>query len=546
VKRSAKQTTIDGRNFYLHEVLNGQTLYGICKEYKATEEDIRKFNPDLNKRSVYPGMVLRIPIAGNLPTDSTVKPDAQFILHTVLSKETLFSLSRQYGIKVDDIRELNPEARGNLKTGTVIKIPKDKITLTQQPAIISTVPAKPAEEADSDTGKVKDQPCRTKPSPHGNENFRLAVLLPLNISQNDTLVYSDTLKTEHFRFYEFLEGLYLAIDSMNQQGLNMTVEVFDTERDPETLRRLIDSGGIRDANLIIGPVFPNEIEVVTDYSRSKHIPMVSPFSTFDVLKENPYAFQVRNKIPKQIELASEYLGTRYNQNMIVIGRYAERKSPEFERFLTNLAAQVREHDPAKKATIRTVFFSEVSRTFINQDSVLTNIDQYFSATVPNYIILPSENEVFITEVINLVHQESLSRNISVFGLNQWVFTDIDLGSLYDVGFEHYSDFGDDNPFVDYTDPSVLDFCRKYKENWNIEPSKYSFQGFDITYFFTRALFQFGPNLVSSVPCWAEYLNYPTMLVPLRFKSAGNSNGFENHAVTVVKYRKDELLRKRVN
>lgn len=546
VKRSNNQITINGKNFYLHEVLKGQTLFGISKEYRVSEEEIKQLNPDLDKKTIYPGMVLRIPDSGTAATPSKSKDEIQYITHTVLPKENLFSISRQYGVKTEDIRELNPDAKWGLKTGQMIKIPKDKITIAQKNQVVEEKTVKTGnEDTNQSPGAERDQPCKVKPFSHGDENFQLAIMLPLNISQNDTLNYSDTLKEEHFRFYELLEGVYLAIDSMRLEGLSLSVDVFDTERNPDTIRGIIENNRLKEADLIIGPVFPNEIEIVSAYAKSKHIPMVSPLSTYDVVKNNPYAFQVRNKLPRQIELATNYIGTKYSQNVLVIGRLSEKSNSEFNRFLVNLGSQIKEHDPAKRATFKTIYYSETARNFTNADSQTIPIDRFLSATLPNFIILPSENGVFVTEVINELHQQSATRNIHVFGLNQWVFADQDLGNLYNVNLELFSDF-EEYPFVDYSDPLVLNFCHKYKENWNIEPSRYSFQGFDIAYFFTKALFQFGRNLTSSVPCWDEYLNHPSMLMPMSFKSSSNANGFDNHALTVIRFQKDELRRKKVN
>lgn len=547
VKRSNNQITISGKNYYLHEVLKGQTLFGISKEYQVSEDEIKKTNPELSQKSIFPGMVLRIPDLGTGADQVKGKEDIKFIFHTVLAKETMFSLSRQYGIKVDEIRELNPETKGGLKIGMVVRIPEDKITLAQKIPVSEEKNPK-AESIDTSESVINgsfDQPCIYTPFPHTSDDFKMAVLLPLNISQNDSLYYSDTLKPEHFRFYEFLEGMYIAMDSMRMEGLNLTVEVFDTERNSETLKGIVEEGKLDDADLIIGPVFPNEIEIIAAFSRSKQIPMVSPLSTYDVVTGNPYAFQVRTKLPRQVELATTYLGSKYMQNVIVIGRYGERENVEFKRFLENLGTQIMEQDPAKKATFKTVYFSESSRSFINANAQSIRFENYLSTASPNFIILPSENEVFITEVINQLNLKSTAHQIHVFGLNQWVFQDLDLGSLYNVNLELYSDF-EEEPFVDFTNPLVQNFNRKYKENWNIEPSRYSFQGFDIAWFFTRALFQFGRNLTYAVPCWEVYLNHPSMLSAIRFSADNKVDGFENKAVTIIRYQKDELLRRKVN
>lgn len=548
VRKSNNRVTLNGKNFYMHEVVKGQTLYGITQAYQVSEEEIKKLNPDLNRRMVAPGMLLRIPDPGTVLKPANGKEETKYLLHTVLPKESLSSISRQYGIRMDEIRELNPETKSGLNIGMSIKIPRDKITIEQKAPAGSEKPVKTdIDGTDQETaGDKTGQPCRIKPFPHVNDNFRLAILLPLNVSQNDTLVYSDSLKQDHFRFYEFLEGIYLATDSLRLAGLNMTIEVFDTERNPETIRGIIGDGSLNEADLIIGPVFPNEIEIVSVFAKSRHIPMVSPFSKMDVSRNNPFAFQVRNKLARQVELAASYLGSKYKQNILVVGSSEEKRDSAFNGFRENLGQQIREHDPSRKASFKTIYFNDSSKSFVNSDSKTIDLANYLPASTSNYIILPSENEVITTEVVNKLYQLSSTVNVTVFGLNQWVFNKQDPGNLFSLNLEVYTDFEDDNPFVDYNDTLVLEFCRKYKENWNIEPSKYSFHGFDIAYYFTRALFLFGRNLTASVPCWTEYLNHPAMLTTMNFQSANGANGFENRSFTVIRYEKDLLLRKKVN
>jgi LysM repeat protein/ABC-type branched-subunit amino acid transport system substrate-binding protein len=547
VTRSNNQITLGGKDYYMHEVLKGQTLYGISKAYNVPEETLKQLNPDLKTKAVAPGMVLRIPDDGRGSSVADTKQAGGFIDHTVLPKETLFSISRQYGIKLDELKELNTEAVKGLKTGQILKIPKDRITITQPatvtPATNAAIDNPPATQA-AETVQ-SGVPCTAKPFPHEKEHFKLAILLPLNINQNDTLNYSDTLGDKHFRFYEFLEGVYIAIDSMRSAGLNMTVEIFDTEKSPATIRGIIEDGRIKDADLIIGPVFLNEIEVVAPYAKSRQIPVVSPLSSFDIAKDNPYAFQVRNQLSERIELATAYLGTRYNQNMILIGRAAEKNNPEFVHFQALLAAQVKANDPAGKATVRTIYFNESGRNFTTAESKAIQIEQVLSATRPNYIVLPSDDKVFITELINQLHQKTNTFELHTFGLNQWIYEDLDLGNLYNVGLELYSDL-EEYPYIDFNDPAVAKFCSAYKMNWNSEPSRYSFQGFDITWYFAQALFQFGRNLTSLVPCWPEYLTHTSLLTAMKFERTGSGNGFGNHAVTIVRYNKDEMVVKKAN
>ena len=59
--------------------------------------------------------------------------------HTVAAKETLYSLSRQYGVSVDAIKESNPEAGKGLKVGQVIRIPAAGNTGNNAPAAQTAV-----------------------------------------------------------------------------------------------------------------------------------------------------------------------------------------------------------------------------------------------------------------------------------------------------------------------------------------------------------------------------------------------------------------------
>ncbi len=540
VKKSDNLVTVNGKDFYLHEVLQGHTLYSIAKAYGVTEAIITEANSVLRTKSLAIGLVIKIP--------ALASPQDGFLIHSVQSKETLSSLSRMYGIKIDDIRAVNPDTRWGLSLGQKVKIPRDKITIRQEESSETAALAKNElieKEQVVPEENTRNLPCGAKAVPHKTDVFNLVILLPLNLAENDALNYSDTLEEDHFRFFEFLEGAYLAIDSLRQSGLNMNLTVLDTERNPETIRTIISSGKLSSADLIIGPVFRSELELVAPYAKSRKIPIVNPLSSIDFATGNPYVFQTRLKPDQQIRKVTEYLGSQYKSNVLVIGRYAERNDPDFLTFFDQLKVGLANSDPAGKARPKLVYFNETSRSFLSPESNGVNLDLYLSRSQPNYVIIPSNYEVFTTELINQLNSKSTQFEISAFSLYPSALGSLDLENLFNVNLEVFSDL-EENPFVDYHDPAVKDFCRLYEANWNIEPSRFSFQGFDLTYYFTSALFYFGRNLTTTVPCWNEFFHFKPMQTPLLFNSGANGNGFENQAIPIIRYSKSELNRKRVN
>ena len=61
IERSSQITKIGGKEYYLHHVKAGQTLYGLAKTYNVTIEEIESFNPEV-KDGLKAGHVLGIPV----------------------------------------------------------------------------------------------------------------------------------------------------------------------------------------------------------------------------------------------------------------------------------------------------------------------------------------------------------------------------------------------------------------------------------------------------------------------------------------------------
>lgn len=121
---SAKQD-----KYVKHTVAQGETITMIAQKYKVTPYDIYKLNPDSQKGIELNSVLLIPPTVATSTFSSEVKqttPKAKGnpTTHLVQPKETLFSLSRQYGVSVDAIKSANAELlKDGLKIGQTIRIP---------------------------------------------------------------------------------------------------------------------------------------------------------------------------------------------------------------------------------------------------------------------------------------------------------------------------------------------------------------------------------------------------------------------------------------
>lgn len=99
-----------GQSFIIHQVEPKETLFGISRRYQSPVGDIIESNPIL-KQGLKIGQKIRVPFIpkSELPAGT--------ILHNVVPGETLFSISRKYGLKVEDVMKANGLKGNDLSVG---------------------------------------------------------------------------------------------------------------------------------------------------------------------------------------------------------------------------------------------------------------------------------------------------------------------------------------------------------------------------------------------------------------------------------------------
>lgn len=131
--------------FVKHTVTKGETINSIAQKYRVTPFDIYKLNPD-SQNGIQQNSVLLIPstldsVTAVVPTKKEAKPQLA-TTHLVQPKETLFSISKKYGITVEAIKNKNDELLKNgLKTGQTIQIPSANSVLEEESQPVRIVKA---------------------------------------------------------------------------------------------------------------------------------------------------------------------------------------------------------------------------------------------------------------------------------------------------------------------------------------------------------------------------------------------------------------------
>ncbi len=515
--------------FSEHVIVSGETLFSLTRKYNVTAERLVELNPALDG-SFKTGTVVRIPIAPE------IFKDEGFVEYPVQKGETLYRIARFYSVTTDELITWNPflEYRNIIPGDTLKVIPG---LMAEQPVT-----------GEEDIFRAAHSECdNLKYNRLENRTVNVVMLLPLLAENNNALNTDQVLDlnpglTENSfspdsvqiikndggpqikfhgnseNFIHFYEGAMLAVDSLREKGVNVRLTVFDTEQKDSRIRHLIATDRLKDADLIIGPVYPNEQKEVAEYAMRNEIPMVSPLSaTDDFSRVNPWFFQVNP--PRDIinEVTADYVASKYaNSNFIVLRTGNSAQDNELARLVKEKISTTNN----RAGRFRNCDF---------QKDALAGLRNLLDTAQKNIIILTSTNEAEVSIGMSNIHTLAPAFDITVIGSNRFPqFESINQEYFHDGQLEFLAPY-----WPDYKKEVTRSFVKKFRNYFKTEPNQYSMQGYDVTYFFVEAISRFGRDFRNCVHTAIPQLvqgNYRFGKLP--------SGGYVNKGLSVVSYTKD--------
>jgi|WetSurMetagenome_2_1015567.scaffolds.fasta_scaffold01982_4 LysM repeat protein len=139
VERSKDKVIISGTAYYIHQVKKGETVYSISKAYGITVDELTRENPPA-VYGIKDGQALRIPVNA-VPENAPSQPvtvqkqhdETRFIYHNLKPGETVYFLSKTYGVSEDEIVQSNPGLDiSKLSVGSEIAVPRRQFMSDRQ------------------------------------------------------------------------------------------------------------------------------------------------------------------------------------------------------------------------------------------------------------------------------------------------------------------------------------------------------------------------------------------------------------------------------
>lgn len=558
-KRATEQVSED--QFIYHKVKKGHTLYSLSKKYDVSQDDIIACNPE-SRYGINVGQILKIPkshrIVENIqqyPKDEniqdTIMVDDKFYYHTVERKETIYSLTREYEVSEDELLKHNPFLSEGLKVGQELKIPKK----TDVESISLFVDSGDKEQDTTYAYKRRTdiaysdsldaEPCDTLRL-LSEEPFNVALFLPFYLDKIDEEYYIDSSEVDDFgkkiyekiyydpyyihplsqNFVEFYEGFLLAVDSLKRRGLNLNLHVYDTQNDTSKLKEILGYPTLESMDLIIGPIYNDEVKLVSEFSKRNAIKMISPlWDNLQYVDENPYLFQVTPSFASQIDAFAKFISQFEDKNLVLVHDGDSLSYGNIQLFKDKLFGYF------NPLVLENIQFKEV----IFKDNINV-LEHAASKEIENIFIVPSSDEAFVTNVVTKLNTLlAFDYPVKVCGLSRWQrFRNIDPEYYFNLQLCIATPY-----FVDYSKKNVKNFILKYRETFKTEPQQYAIHGYDVGMYFLSAFMDYGSDFEYCIHAHEQEL----LQADYNFVRWYINSGFENTGVSLVKYQENYNISK---
>ena len=492
-------------NFLYHTIQPKETLYSLSIRYAVPGPDIIEANPGLSTSTFTIGKTIRIPATPieSLPTKE-VKTVTKEIEYTIEKKETMYRICRKFNVSSAELIKRNPKLKDGVKAGMVIKIPVETKDVVTETAPVMH---------ERDVNALLTAPREIKRV----NMIKVALLLPF--MTNEKTPSANTL-----RFIEYYEGMLLAVDSLRNSGGSIELSVFDTGSGTKKLKEVLKDDALKEANLIIGAVYNDQIGPVAEFAEKNNIKYVIPFtSKNDDVLSNANIFQVNTPHSYLYAKASQAGCDLFaNDNVILL------KVPGTEEktdFIKAFKAEMKQRNiPWRELTYSAETFPTDMEALLSKEKR--------SVIVPTSGTLEALNK--FKSPLRMLSETKPEYNITMFGYPEWqTYTRECLDDFFALNTYIYSNF-----YADNLAPEVSDFYSKYK-TWysksliNYFP-KYGILGFDTGMFFFDAIRKYGSNFENNL----GKIRYKGIQTCFDFERVNNWGGFINTNIFIVHYQND--------
>ncbi len=489
-----------------HEIQSGETLYSIARLYNVPVSVILELNPGLQADYIMSGQKINVPASAQHPVvagqgtvqhpQTPARPTFK-TKHEVKKKETIYSISRQYGITEKQLVDANPFLReGKLKKGTVLNIPYTEAENQQY--------AEQQRRMEEEAKKPKIQMYST---------IKVAVILPFSRME-------EKMSVESQKMTNLYQGFLLAVDSLKQRGYSVEIFAYDESGSDEAFNAMLNKPSMKDVHLIVGPMRPYHIASVANLAKENKIAHVVPLSNdLSLVNDRPTLFQI-NLPHSQLynQVYNRFVVSHRNENIIFVSMNDRDDNMvyinDFKKTLSDMTIPYKMVSIAEIASIKDMLVASGRNVIIPSNGSLNAF------------------ETLCKKLDGMKIGEEY--NVQLFGYPEWqTFAPKQNTNLSKYHCQFFSSFYS-NAGASRTQQFNSRFRRWFNQDQYNGFPRYGELGYDIAAYFLKGLKEYGSAFYENIHSYS----YSSLEFPLNFEKKNQTSGYQNRALFFVTYKTD--------
>lgn len=497
-------------NIRKYEVQPGETFYSIARKHGVTVASLLELNPGLQVDNIMAGQKINVSVTSQTAPVSAISAQSTAVRsqlgdirpkyktqHEVRKKETIYSLSRLYGITEDELIAANPFLKsGKLKKGAIIHIPYSAEEVRQY--------EEQKRQLEEEARKAKVQRYQA---------LKVAVILPFSKAES-------TMTVESQKMVNLYQGFLLAVDSLKQHGCSVEIYVCDEAVDDVTFNRMLNAAYMKDVQLILGPVRANHLTAVAKFAHEHGIVQVVPLSNeLSLVNGHPTLFQVNSPYSLfYLQVYNRFVVAHRQANIIFVKMNDSGDNMAyisgFEKALKDMSISYKTANVSDISTIRDAL----------------------SSTNNNVIIPTSGSSAAFENLCKKIETLNVSEDVSIqfFGFPEWQT----LSSKYEKNLAKYhcqfftAFYSNSNALRTQRFNSL--FRRWFNQDQYNSFPRYGELGYDIGVYFLKGLSDYGSAFYENI----HNYSYFSLEFPFCFEKKNQWSGYQNCSIFFVTYKAD--------
>ncbi|MCG8474415.1 MAG: ABC transporter substrate-binding protein [Cytophagales bacterium] len=331
------------------------------------------------------------------------------------------------------------------------------------------------------------------------KRYRVAVLLPFLYLQDSAAMHSRPKNL----VYDLYEGMRAAQKALAEENIEIELLAYDTKRNADTTLIILEKDQLQQADLIVGPLYPEPTRLTEKFARQYQINWFSPLSNNGMLvQENRFAHLFMPSSENLAKNAAEFINKKNLENKQTFIFYGSKPMDSVNAYTYKKQVE----DSGYQVVLTEKFTKETSRR-INEILTETvevptdSLDEFGDPIMQDSLLLQPDSigHIYIASEDNLIASNAITGidsrpdTIVLVGSGKWLYNpSIGLKTL-----EKNAVYLAAPTYVDYESASFQAYASLYEQQTFQSPNnRFAIIGYDLLYMTGKLLHNKGRRFMS--------------------------------------------------